>query len=331
MGRSRETQAVLDAVDLWESGRVVSIILTGQRGSGKTSLLNCLTEQMAEHNLTRGEFGERLLTADDMDRFLRDLLALEEGDLVEQILEGERGLVVLEEMERTFLRKVEGYSAIRRLQNIIAATSQKILWVMAINEVSYNFLCRSVDLAPGFTHRIKTAVASLEDLQSAIMVRHELSGLRLRFRSRFERPSRLRDLRRKLSREKEPEALFFERLAKQSKGVYRTALEVWLGHIEACEGGILYMRQVREPSLDGVLGELDNEDLFTLVAILQHGSLTTPEHALVFSRKAASSQAQLEELIGRELIEQDPHHPGFRVRPEAMPVVKEALYRRNLL
>ena len=125
--------------------------------------------------------------------------------------------------------------------------------------------------------------------------------------------------------------MFFDRLAAQSRGVYRTALEVWLGHIEAFEGGVLYMKQIADLELDDVVAELDVSDLFSLVAILQHGSLTPEEHSQVFNTSPEASTSQLDELVSRELLEDDPVHIGLRIRPEAMPVVKEALFRRNLL
>ena len=332
VGRAVELQAFEDALTLWKQNRPVSIILAGQRGSGKTSLLNCLNEQFHSFPVTRSCFRERLVDAKSLDRFLAKILKLDESKaIVPQLLVGERRIVIIEEMERTFLRHIGGYGAIRQLQNIIQATSRKILWVLAINEVSYGFLCRAVSLAQNFTHRIKTAVADRNDLKSAIMVRHDLSGLRLRFRSRFERPNRWRELRQRLNKAKEPESVFFDRLAAQSRGVYRTALEVWLGHIEAFEGGVLYMKQIADLELDDVVAELDVSDLFSLVAILQHGSLTPEEHSQVFNTSPEASTSQLDELVSRELLEDDPVHIGLRIRPEAMPVVKEALFRRNLL
>lgn len=94
---------------------------------------------------------------------------------------------------------------------------------------------------------------------------------------------------------------------------------------------MLYLKPIATPDLSPVIEDLDSDDLFTLVAILQHGSLTPEEHAIVFQRSIAASRAQLDELLAREIIEPDPGRPGLRVRPEATRIVREALYRRNLL
>ncbi|MEZ4586972.1 MAG: hypothetical protein R2909_11265 [Gemmatimonadales bacterium] len=90
------------------------------------------------------------------------------------------------------------------------------------------------------------------------------------------------------------------------------------------------MKPIETPAIDEVIEQLDGDDLFTLVAIMQHGSLTAEEHARVFQWPAATSRAELDDLLARELIEPDPGRPGLRVRPGALRVVREALHRRNL-
>jgi AAA ATPase domain len=331
VGRNPETQAITEALQLWERGRSVAVLLSGQRGSGKTSLLNCVQAEMAEIEVVRGEFSDRLSTSRQLDDFLRHLLDLEsDADVKEALLERPR-VVIIEELERTYLKAVGGFGAIQSLQNLIAATCHKTLWILAINQVAFRVLDRAVGLGQRFTHRIETASATRTHLETAIMVRHNLSGLRLRFASRHESTSRWRGLRRRLTGARSPRESFFTGLARQSTGVYRTALEMWLAHIETVEAGVVYIEPIALPDLGPIVSELETDDLFTLVAILQHGSLTLEEHSKVFACTAHTSQTQLEELIGRELLESDPNHPGLRIRPEAMPVVKEALYRRNLL
>lgn len=198
-------------------------------------------------------------------------------------------------------------------------------------ETAFRFLDAAVNLGPSFSHRINAATASRDDLAQAILLRHNLSGLRLQFALPPSANRFLHRLKSLLQNEADPETIFFDALAKESAGIYRTAFDIWLGHIEAVEAGALYMKPLAVPDLSPVIDDLDLADLFTLVAILQHGSLTSEEHALIFQKSVAASQAQTDELVAREILERDPGRAGFRVRPEAMRVVREALYRRNLL
>jgi hypothetical protein len=332
VGRDRELAAIAEARSFWEAGRPVSIVLVGERGSGKTSLINCaLTQTLKDLEVIRGEFGHRLLTEAELHGFLAQLLGAPEPDHLESFLAQRRRVIILEELERTFLRQVGCYAAIRALQRLIAATCSSTLWILVVNQVSFRFLDAALNLGDSFSHRIDAASASGDALRQAILVRHNLSGLRLHFAPS---PSQL-SLRDRfhaiLDGQADPETVFFATLAKASAGVFRTAFDIWLGQIERVESGLLYMKPLLLPDLSPLINALDAADLFTLVAILQHGSLTPEEHGRVFQKTEASSRTQIDELVAREIVEQDPGRAGLRVRPEALRVVHEALYRRNLL
>ncbi|MEW5975093.1 MAG: ATP-binding protein [Acidobacteriota bacterium] len=329
VGREEEMNAVSQARNLWERGRSVSVIIVGERGSGKTSLINCAQEQCLKGlEIVRGEFGRRLLSEADLHVFLGHLLGVADISQLEPHLKERRPVIILEELERSFLRQVGHYGAIRALQRVIAATCSSAFWMLAINQVAFRFLDASVRLGDSFSHRVNAATATSESLRQAILLRHNLSGLRLHFAAP---PDTSRWPARVLRREVAAEDVFFERLTSESGGVFRTAFEIWLSHISSADAGVVRMKPLLPVDLSPVINALDTGALFTLVAILQHGGLTAEEHSRIFQVLPASSQAQLDELLAREIIEPDPGRDGLRVRPEAGRVVQEALYRRNLL
>lgn len=337
VGREQELAAIADARSLWEAGRPVALIIVGQRGSGKTSLINCALKRPLEGlEVIRGEFSDRLTT----EAQLRDFLARLVGADVAQAFHLSRAdskvcatprVIILEELERTFLRQVGHFGAIRALQRVIAATSSSVLWVLSINQTAFRFLDAAIRLGSSFSHRINVGTATRDELRQAILRRHNLSGLRLHFAPPPRSSSLHHRLRSLIQGEADAETLFFDALARESAGIYRTAFDIWLGQIEAIEAGVLSLKPLVTPDLSPVIDDLDLDDLFTLVAILQHGSLTAEEHAMIFQKSLSASRSQLDELLAREIIEADPGRHGFRVRPEAMRVAREALYRRNLL
>jgi hypothetical protein len=332
IGRERELSAISEARRLWEGGRPVSVIIIGERGSGKTSLINGAAKRCLEGlDIVRSEFSERVASSGGMNRFLADLLAVTD---VEQSLSKNRKVVILEELERIFLREIGGFEGVESLQRLITATSASTFWILCVNEVAFRFLNGAVGLGSTFSHRVYAGTASREDLREAIMVRHRLSGLRLRFPSTPEASplsARLGLSQHRRRGETDPETLFFDRLSEQSGGVYRTAFEIWLGQVESVQAGVLYMRPLVKSDYSAIVDDLTPAHLFTLVAVMQHGGLTADEHAEVFGEPTTSSLARLDDLVSRQLLEQDPGHPGFRVRPEATRLVKAALYARNLL
>jgi len=331
VGRDLEMRALAEARTLWEADRPVAILVVGERGSGKTSLINCaLQRPLAGLDVVRGELNGRLASPGGVRSFLAELLGVDDPAQLEAEMSGTRRVLVLEEMERAFLRSVGGFDGVRELERIIAATSGSTLWVLVTNQQAFRLLDAAVGLGDLFSHRIDVAMTPAAAIRQAILVRHNLSGLRLRFTPALADRSIGAALRRRLKQAGDAEEIFFARLARESAGVFRTAFEIWLGQIEAVEAGTLVMKAMSAPDIGAVIAGMDQDDLFTLLAIMQHGSLTADEHATVFQWTRAASRAELDDLLAREIIEPDPIRPGFRVRPGALRVVQEALHRRNL-
>jgi hypothetical protein len=332
VGRRLEMEAIAEARTMWESGRPVAVLIIGERGSGKTSLINCAMKRpLTGLEIVRGEFTERMSTAVQLRVFLSRLLGIDDHAQLELALNERRRVLILEEMERLFLRQIGHYAAIRELQRLIAATCNTTLWVVATNQIAFRFLDATVSLGSSFSLRINAASAAHDELRNAILYRHNLSGLRLQFSLPPEDLTILNRIRNRLRGQASPEKIFFDQLSLESAGVFRTAFEIWLGQIDVAQAGALLMKPLVTADLTPVVKALDTDDLFTLVAVLQHGSLTPDEYATIFQKSLAASQAQIDKLLVREIIENDPNRIGFRVRPEALRVVKEALYRRNLL
>lgn len=332
VGRDVEMAGFADAIECWEAGRGASVIVVGARGSGKTSLINCAVSGVfAGYQLVRGQFCERLRTPEQMEGFVRGLLEIpSDVDVIATLGEGRR-VVLVEEFERTFLRTVNGFDALRALVDLMYSTGRSTLWVFSINETAYRYLNSVVGLGRHFSHHINAISVRQEDLTSAILQRHGLSGLRLEFAPLPEEDRRVSGVRRFLGFEQDPQRLFLDALYAQSEGIFRAAFELWQGSIERVEGGVVHLRQPLVPDYLKLAAEMTLEDCFLLKAILQHGSLTAEELACVLATSREESQRQLERLNVLEVLEPEPANPGVRVRPEAGKLVRETLSRRNLL
>jgi hypothetical protein len=171
---------------------------------------------------------------------------------------------------------------------------------------------------------------SRDDLENALLERHRLSGLRLEFAPPPARDPRITRLRNLLGLEESPQRLFFDSLYQQSGGVFRSAFELWLSSIERVEGETLKIRQPLEPAFATLRGELLQEDLFTLLVIQEHGSLEYCETSEILSEDYESSRTRMDRLVSLGLLDKDPEHRGFRVRPEAHRFVNATLRRVNL-
>jgi len=330
VGRQEELAAVADARALWEQGRDAGVLLVGARGSGKTSLINCALQRvLPDLETVRSEFVERLTTADEVYGFLSQLLGVAPPDLDRELTRTRR-VIVLEELERTFLRRTHGFAAVRALLGLIARTSRRNLWIVSVNHASFRLLNASLPLQPHFSHRINAMAVERAHMRQAILMRHHLSGLRLRFAPPMGGDSYARRILQVTGMRTDPESEFFDALFRESGGVFRTAFALWHRYIDRAEAGVLHMNFPTPPEYDNVMGSLGIPELFTLAALQQHGSLTPAEHAVVFQIDETTSRARLDNLLARELIEPDPGRYGLRVVPDAVQIVRQTLFRRNI-
>jgi hypothetical protein len=331
VGRDQELAGLAQAVKDWAAGRFAACLLIGARGSGKSSLLNCATRDALQgQQWIRAEFHERLLTPQQLEHFLRKLLNLPEDADLEQAFAAERRVLILEETERIFLRKVGGFSAAHHLMHLIHRTASTTLWILVMNDRSYRALDAGTNWHRAFSHRINAMNISREDLENAILERHRLSGLRIEYAPRQAGDPKLNRIKHWVGLEDSPQKMFFDSLFQQSEGIFRSAFELWLSSIERVEGDTIRIRQPFDPSFNRFRGELAQEDHFTLQVIQEHGSLTEEELAELLYEPFATSRGRMERLSALGLVEHDPDHPGSRVRPEAQRFVNDLLRRANL-
>jgi AAA ATPase domain len=332
IGREEELHNFGEALHEWESGRFAAILLVGARGSGKTSLLNCARSTvLAGRSLVVGSFSQRLTTPEQIQAFLRQLLQIPEQASLDSTLAEGRRVVILEELERTFLRTVRGLEGLRTLLEIIHPTCRSTLWILSLNDRSFQYLDVAVDLGRFFSHRINAMSVKQDDLATVILQRHNLSGLRLKFAPPPPEDPRMSRIRSWLGLQRDAQRLFFEALYAQSNGVFRSAFKLWQDCIENVEAGVVELGQPLAPDYSGLRSELAQMDCFTLVALQQHGSLTEGELAQVFCEPVETSRVRLGRLLELEILEYDPVHPGIRIRPEARHFVQDTLHRAYLL
>jgi hypothetical protein len=331
IGREQELAGLEQALQDWEAGRFAACLVVGARGSGKTSLLNCAAAEIfAGRTLIRGQFRDRALNAAQIDAFLRCLLGLREDADLERTLAAERRVLMIEESERTYLRKVDGFSGVHHLLHLIHRTAATTLWIIVMNDKASRVLDVGAELGRAFSHRINAMSVSCADLETAILERHRLSGLQLEFAPPPAGDPRVSRAKKWMGLQESPQKLFFQSLFQQSEGVFRSAFELWLSSIERLEGETLKIRQPLAPAFNRFRNELAKEDHFTLLAIQEHGSLTQQEVADVTCERPESCDSRLERLLALGLIEFDPEHPGLRVRPEAQRFTNDLLRRVNL-
>ncbi len=331
IGRDQELAGLKQAFKDWDSGRFAACLFIGARGSGKTSLLNCAaTSAFAGSKLIRTQFVKRALDKDMIDDFLRNLLELDQHADLAAAFAAERRVVMIEESERIYLRKVGGFQGAKHLLSWIHRTASTTLWLIVMNDRAFRVLDAGVQFGSAFSHRINAMSVSRTDLENAILQRHRLSGLRLEFAPPPAGDPRVNRAKRLIGLEESPQALFFDSLYQQSGGIFRSAFELWLSSVEQVQGEMLKIRQPLEPSFGNFRRELTQDDHFSLLAIHEHGSLTDAEMTELLCDEDDLTHRRMSRLMALGLIEPDPEHMGFRLCPEAQRFTNDLLRRVNL-
>jgi hypothetical protein len=332
VGREAELEALNALKHDWKSGRPGAAVLVGERGSGKTSILNCAASSVFyDMETVRGEFQKRIRTAEDMREFLAGLLKTSTADDIEKVPFEQHLVVMLEGLERTFVRQIGSYAGVLELLRLIAMTSNRILWILTSNDVCFRFLDASIKIRHYFAQTIYTMPVELEDIEGAILMRHHLTGWRVHVASPVRRRGKNLPRSSVMNSDQEIAGFPFDRLLEHSEGIFGVAFHLWLNSIERAEDGVLYMRDPAPDGANQTIPVLEMAYLQTLLALLLHGSLTIEEYAELGGTSVSESRTLLEALADRELIEVDSELGGFRVRTMAIGAVRRTLMRDNLL
>ncbi len=335
--RSEELQQFEEQVRLWQDGHLASFAIVGELGSGKTSLLSIAENRVDASILRRhlridtGHFQE--------DRFTEALCSVFSIDPVKTLEEFERNLstikqdrciCILEDLHRIYMRTIDGFTLLEKLMLLINRTGDRILWIISCNQFAWAYLDKAVGISKSIQRVIPMNPFKSNEMRELIRKRHQASG----YRSAFEVPEELqksRKYRRLRTSEKQEEAVrdhYFRRLNELSSGNIRTALLFYLRSIRVDENNTLLICTITfdETFLQG----LDNEDLFTITAIVQHGGLTEEQHAAVFRSTVTKSRTILSHLQAKGIILRN-ERDSFYLHPFIYHQAIRELKENNLL
>jgi len=183
-GRFGALGTIETACRRWRQERFSSVVIIGEQGSGKTSLINCAMEQklrglpLVRHRLDRGLQHEA-----EFVQLLNEMLDMRGEnleDLEREIADShERRIVLLEDLHRLHLRALGGLSLLKRFLEFIDATGANILWLVSIEQAAWQYLNHIQQISRHFAFRIETGHLSRQELEGAIMARHRATGYRL--------------------------------------------------------------------------------------------------------------------------------------------------------
>ena len=360
-GREDTLAAVEAAWARRATGEARSLVVIAPPGVGVTSFLNVVTSRLSEEapGGVRQRFTTRVHTEADLTACLARWLELgnagDLGSLADRVLEAPPASVpdfaILEATEHLHMRAPGGGRLFERLLTFMSRTESRVFWIAAMTSTGWQLVEKR---APAFVHdieRVTLGELSPEALRQAVLARHRLSGLPLRFAEPHDGRALLRRRARRLRGSGKQEGLiesdYFQRLHRVSRGSPRLALFYWLRSADfASTAGSLLVQPLS--TLESGIENLDRAQSFALKAILDHGTLTSDEYCDVARNSSAESLHILRSLEECRVIEKVPAaareklpaekatgdnaaRSRYRIRPLMIGAVAAHLRSRNIL
>ncbi len=310
VGRDAELESFARAKERVSEGLSGAVAVTGPVGSGKTSLLHCAVRRYFENDaLWRGRLEKPLPSIEALTKFLGQTLGIE-ADNMGELATGIRArktppVIIIEGGNLMFERRVGGFEAMRAFLGLLSMTEGKAVWIISFSKSGWRYLDRVLGLSNRFDEIITLEGLDRDGLERALVERHEVSGYELVFTDgpglRADARWRLRGIKDPRRQQEILRAEFFDELHAASGSNLHAALYYWLRYTNVADRRRVVASPVQAIST-AALGELSDDELFTMLYVLQHDSLTADQHARLLRTNVVESGLTLDYLTRRRVL-----------------------------
>ncbi len=237
--RTPEMTLLQKAYHNWGRQRYASTILVGEKGTGATTLINFFLKKLPSveldrYTLIRVDTTQRCYTEADLLRCLSahipNVTFAHLDEVVDYFVNSPRKhMIVWEDIQHFYLRKVGGFQALKMLFELISRTHKQVFWLCACTCYAWDFLDKTTRISDYYEYIISLEKISAQQLQEAILKRHRVSGYHIQYAGAVANRSRKKF--QKMSVEQKQEYLeknYFEDLNDLTAGNYSVAQLYWL-------------------------------------------------------------------------------------------------------
>ncbi len=312
IGQEELTNKINSALNDFNNNKSSSVIIIGEPGSGKKSLINTIiTNSLKDKDVLQFQFKNTISNKEELLQVFSNLLGYNRTVSFDELLvyfndKSRKKIIVLENINKLFINQVNGFSALKNFIYLVSMTNRNVFWLCSIGKHPWNYLKHNFEMESAFKYKIITEDLHKKDIKSIILSRHGATGYGLKFL-----PSDIRQFRSRIfkakSEKEEQEKLsveFFKKLEEYSEGNIISAMYYWLQSIDKVKGNLITIKPPRKLVL-GILNNIDPVYLLTLATILIHGWITAKEHAKIYNMSIEKSREILNYLASLNLIYHD--------------------------
>ncbi|QOD59657.1 hypothetical protein H9I45_09840 [Polaribacter haliotis] len=278
IGRTEALQNLDKAYTEFDKNHYAATVIVGERGSGKTSLIHHFLSQHKKMPKTiflssKQNISEPIeLIAFLKTSFKKDFETIEEW--IEFFNTGKKRIIILEDLQYLYFRKVGGFNVLHLLSNLIASTKKNIFWIVTSSKYAFQYLDKSIQISELFAFQIEMNEIDKQTIKEALIKRHKISGYNLY----FEQPPAAYLTKKFLKSpvEIQQEILkeeFFSDINKIAQSNFRIAFMYWIRSTVKVSGSTIYMRSLKSINTS-FLNKLAPVKLLLLNSILLQERLT---------------------------------------------------------
>jgi hypothetical protein len=283
VGRQNELSKLNKAYNNWLAGNYAATALIGEKWGGSTSLIsNFISTNHFKYRVHRIHINERILDCGHLISLISQETGHIETSELEALIENlnalpSKRIIILEDIQRIYMRKVNGFQSLIVLFKLINNTNKNIFWLASCTVYAWNYLKNAISIHDYFSHIILMEKLSEQEIVEIIKRRNRISGLNVIFES-----DNNRNIRKKIKglTEEQQQILlqkaYFDELSGFSESNISLALIFWLLSTKKITENKLIIGHFEKPDLSFVK-VISMERVLTLLALILHDGLSESE------------------------------------------------------
>ncbi len=332
-GREKEIEKISKAYIAWTEGRYASVLITAEKWSGMTSLINYAVKNIKFNNvplrieLKFNDPNPKVLF-ESFSKLLETELSDKES-VIDYLNTGKKRIIIVENLQKLFLREMHGQRSLVEFVDIMTATQKNVFWIGSMSVYTFEYLERSLKMSAFFSYHIPLEPLSNDEISQLIIKRNRISGFKIKFE---ELEKDVNDKKFKKLSDKERQQYLKERFFKElnnfDKSNISMALMFWLLSTKKVDDQTIIIKNFKKPDLS-FLSSLKSDRVFVLQALIMHDGLKIEQVANVLSFSITKSKFLLIELLedGVLIVKQS----QYLVNPILYRNTVQLLKSRNLL
>jgi len=323
-GRKTELNELNNAYNNFMRGRFAATMVVGEKGAGITTLLNFFSMELSTScELIRLDLTDSIKSNEELTAYFSDHFKKKFGNLDEVkdfLNSGKKKVVIIENTQKLYLKKVSGFEAIASFFELISLTNKKVFWLTTCTVYAWNYLDKTIKVSDHFGYKVEMHQFEDEVITKIISKRHQVSGYNLQFEPAT---SHLNSKKFKKLGDKEKQNQlrqeYFNDLNRIAKSNIGLALVYWLRSTSEVSDNTIYIDSLKDLDF-GFMSSLPLDKLHALYYLLLHDGLTEEDFCTCFGKGRAASRAVIYPM----------YEDGILVEKEDQYIINPLLYRQSV-